>query len=146
MYMIQYIYTWNLHYFLHVCKAKDQGSLEQLLLRNAVFDLRFEAGGNGMTREALVLCLTIGKNAASIARQKKKKKKTEGTERATKDPPAVRDFHLSRTHCLPGEAKGRAWKSDIGSFVRDNQIAQRSFPTHWAAAIGGESAAYIAYL
>jgi len=73
-------------------------------------------------------------------------KKTEGTEPATKDPPAVRDFHLSRTHCLPGEPKGRAWKSDIGSFVRDNQIAQRSFPTHWAAAIGNESAAYIAYL
>jgi len=55
-------------------KARSTGSW-QLLLRNAVFDLRFEAGGNGMTREALLLCLRIGKNGASIARQK-----TEGTK------------------------------------------------------------------
>lgn len=95
MYMIQYIYTWNLYYFLHVCKAKDQGSLEQLLLRNAVFDLRFEAGGNGMTREALVLCLTIGKNAASIARQKKNRR-----NRASDQGPASRKRLPLEPHAL----------------------------------------------
>ncbi|KAL7732765.1 hypothetical protein ACLKA6_005908 [Drosophila palustris] len=32
--------------YMHICKAKEQ------LSSSSVFDLRFEAGGNGMTRKA----------------------------------------------------------------------------------------------
>jgi len=103
-------------------KARSTDSW-QLLLRNAVFDLRFEAGGNGMTREALLLCLRIGKNGASIARQK-----TEGTK--DQGPVSRKRLPLEPHALFALRFGGACWKSDIGSLARDNQIAQRSFPIH----------------
>jgi len=79
-------------------KARSTDSW-QLLLRNAVFDLRFEAGGNGMTREALLLCLRIGKNGASIARQKTEGTKDQGPvsrKRLPLEPHALFTFAIPR--------------------------------------------------